>query len=437
MKIYTLLLTALLFSFSLAAQQVNYIGDKSQTFKTGEKIDVLLVDGKVYKATVAAIESDKYQVHFDGYSAGYDVWMVAGQLQRPPVVGGPVEMFGADNKWYKATVLEITGDKYKVRFDGSTASGERWLKRNEFRTVAKAAPVVQPAKPETTTAAGFTVGSAVEIFYGTSWYKGTVLEVKGDQYKVHYDGWSNTFDEWLRSNRLRVPEATAKTGNTASAGAEQSQAAVVKQTYSGTAGKLYLRTYGRVYGSRYSLDINWVFLGADGTIVYDPVSGADPIDYKTEEQNNGNKIGKYQITGKKMLITWRNGKKVEWSIDTKGSELTSMDGGIVTRQDRMPAGYRLAGQYASSAVMPNVAATRTFVFSKDGTFTLNTLGTVTVPEVAGQKEWDTQGTYAITGNTLTLSFANGVKKKSLICIWDMGDGTKNLVINNSYFPQEK
>ena len=441
MKIYALFLAALLFSLSLSAQKVNHIGDQTQTFQKDEKVDVLMLDGKVYKATVAAIEGDKYQIHFDGYSAGFDVWMTAGQLQRPAVVGGAIEMFGADNKWYKATVMEISGDQYKVRFDGYT-DGDRWLKREHFRTLTKAAAAgPQAAKQETAAGNGFTAGSMVEIFFGASWYMGSVLDVKDGKYKVHYDGWDNKWDEWVGSNRVRTPATgpTAKTtdGGSQGSGAQKPQEAVVKQTYSGTAGKLYLRTFGRAYGSRYTLDINWVFLGADGTIVYDPVGGADPIDYKAEEQNNPGRIGKYQIAGKKLLITWRNGKKDEWSIETKGGDLTSMDGGIVTRQDRMPAGYRLSGQYSSLAVMPNVAGSRTFVFSKDGTFTLNTLGTVTTSEVSGQKEWDSKGTYTINGNTLTLTFANGQVKKSIICIWDMGEGSKNLVINNSYFPQEK
>lgn len=440
MKIFSLPLAALLLFFSLAAQKFNQIGDQTQTFQKDEKVDVLMLDGKVYKATIAAIEGDKYQIHFDGFSAGFDVWMTAGQLQRPVTVGGAIEMYGADNKWYKATVMEISGDQYKVRFDGYT-DGDRWLKREHFRTAAKSTATGSQAVKQEAAGSGFTAGSKVEIFFGTSWYKGAVLDAKDGKYKVHYDGWDNKWDEWVSSNRLRAAAtgAAAKTTeqDNQRSGTQKPQEAVVRQTYSGTAGKLCLRTFGRVYGSRYTLDINWVFLGADGTIVYDPVGGADPIDYKTEEQNNPGKIGKYQIAGKKMLITWRNGKKEEWSIETKGGDLTAMDGGIVTRQDRMPAGYRFSGQYSSLAVMPNVAGSRTFVFSKDGTFTLNTLGTVTTADVTGQKEWDSKGMYTISGNTLTLAFANGQVKKSIICIWDMGEGTKNLVINNSYFPQEK
>lgn len=290
-------------------------------------------------------------------------------------------------------------------------------------------------------AQSYKANDKVDILWSGQWYKGFILETKDDQYKVRYDGWSSSWDEWVKKDRLRTAgadmAAKTETAPVQTPVTQKPQAAVVKQSYSGTAGKLYLRTYGRTYGSRYYLDVNWVFLGADGTIVYDPVSGADPIDYKAEVLQNPDNIGKYKIAGKKMFVTWRNGKKEEWSIETKGAELTYIDGGIVTRQNRLPANYRIAGQYASSVVMPNLGSTRTFVFNKNGTFSLNALGTVTTTDVSSQKEWDTKGVYSITGNTLTLQFANGQKTKSLICVWEMGDGTKSLVINKSYFPQEK
>jgi hypothetical protein len=432
MKTFFFLVAALCFFLPLFAQ----------TFQTSETVDVLAVDGKVYKATVVAIEGDKYKVSYEGYPSTSAVWLTAPQLQKPAMVGSAVEMYGVDGKWYKATVRVIKGEEYRLHFEGYDATNDRWLKREQFRTVSPVAGNPPPLGKAQTSSTAPTVGSKVEILWGGTWYKGSVVEEKGEQYKVHYDGWDSSWDEWVKKDRLRTPQtqSTATTGSMAGqrpAAIQKPQAAVVKQTYSGTTGKLYLRTFGRVYGGRYSLDINWVFLGADGTIVYDPVSGVDPIDYKTEERHNSNKIGKYKLAGKKMFITWRNGKKEEWGIETKGAELTVLDGGIVTRQARMPAAYRLDGQFAASAVMPNLGSVRTFVFSKDGSFTLNTLGTVTTPDVAAQKEWDQKGTYFITGNTLTLQFASGEKKKSLICIWDMGDGTKSLVINGSYFPQEK
>lgn len=35
------------------------------------------------------------------------------------------------------------------------------------------------------------------------WYKGSVLEIKNGQYKVHYDGWGSNYDEWVPQTRLK------------------------------------------------------------------------------------------------------------------------------------------------------------------------------------------------------------------------------------------
>jgi hypothetical protein len=102
----------------------------------------------------------------------------------------------------------------------------------------------------------------------------------------------------------------------------------------------------------------------------------------------------------------------------------------------MPKDYFIEGQYAASTVLPNVANSHTLIFKKDGTFSLTNSGTVTTPDVSKSSESSHAGNYNISDNTLTLNFSNGEIKKSVICIWKMGE-EKNLVINSEYYPQEK
>ena len=35
------------------------------------------------------------------------------------------------------------------------------------------------------------------------WYKSEILEVSGDKYKVHYDGWDSKWDEEVDATRIR------------------------------------------------------------------------------------------------------------------------------------------------------------------------------------------------------------------------------------------
>lgn len=53
------------------------------------------------------------------------------------------------------------------------------------------------------------VNDAVEIESNGSWYPGKILKVDGDKYFVTYDGWSDSWDEWVTVARLRGFKAAA------------------------------------------------------------------------------------------------------------------------------------------------------------------------------------------------------------------------------------
>lgn len=200
----------------------------------------------------------------------------------------------------------------------------------------------------------------------------------------------------------------------------------------GRDGKLYLRS---TYFNGTSLD--WIYLGNDGTIVRDPKNGADPIDNNLEKQNNADNVGSYKINDKKLLLTWQDGKTTEWGLEYDKGEISAIDGGIVTLQTGLPSGYKLDGQYAASALLANVGQVQTFVFKKDGTFTLNTLGVVSTEDVGATAEGNKKGTYTINGNTIKINFNNGEKTIGVITIFGNAGEKKNLILNNSSLPQEK
>jgi hypothetical protein len=53
------------------------------------------------------------------------------------------------------------------------------------------------------------VGDKVEIESTGSWYPGKILKVEDGRYYVHYDGWSDGFDEWVEADRLKFAKAAA------------------------------------------------------------------------------------------------------------------------------------------------------------------------------------------------------------------------------------
>src|SRR6266850_4991067 len=48
-------------------------------------------------------------------------------------------------------------------------------------------------------------GDRVEVEWKGDWYQAEVIEVKGNQYKVHYDGYASSWDEWVDTSRVRIP----------------------------------------------------------------------------------------------------------------------------------------------------------------------------------------------------------------------------------------
>lgn len=44
----------------------------------------------------------------------------------------------------------------------------------------------------------------VEIEYSGSWYPGYIMETKDNQYKIHYDAYDSSYDEWVTTSRLKT-----------------------------------------------------------------------------------------------------------------------------------------------------------------------------------------------------------------------------------------
>lgn len=97
----------------------------------------------------------------------------------------------------------------------------RWLHLPLVALMSVAAvstPACKKKVPEVA-AVAYAVGDKVDVNWNGSWWKGEVLALKGDKFRVHYVGWSANWDEDVPSARLRAPTDTAKEGTEAKAAA--------------------------------------------------------------------------------------------------------------------------------------------------------------------------------------------------------------------------
>ncbi|MDQ2920083.1 MAG: tetratricopeptide repeat protein, partial [Acidobacteriota bacterium] len=59
---------------------------------------------------------------------------------------------------------------------------------------------IQTRAQETT----WKVGDRIEVEWQSGWYQAEVIQVKGNQYKIHYDGYASSWDEWIDKTRIRT-----------------------------------------------------------------------------------------------------------------------------------------------------------------------------------------------------------------------------------------
>lgn len=97
--------------------------------------------------------------------------------------------------------------------------GEQLASSSDAATTPAAATTTASSTP-TTAATTFKVGDTVDVEWSGSWYESQILAVEaGPKYKIHYVGWSDSYDESVEPARVRVRTATSATTATPTASA--------------------------------------------------------------------------------------------------------------------------------------------------------------------------------------------------------------------------
>ncbi|MBU1821738.1 MAG: hypothetical protein KKG00_09555 [Bacteroidetes bacterium] len=199
-------------------------------------------------------------------------------------------------------------------------------------------------------------------------------------------------------------------------------------------GKLYLRT--TFWASTGTLEISILYLGNDGVVVLNPALGADPVNPAAEAAARPSEVGRYRLTGNQAQVTWQDGRQQTLSIerDSQG-ELSAWDGGLTSLCQKFGANTRLDKCYTGTATAGrgSVSNTSTYRFQANGTFELNSLGTISTG-IAGQaSEGQYRGTYTLGGNTLRLSFADGRKENIVITPFTDYNRREGFIMNGRQF----
>lgn len=78
----------------------------------------------------------------------------------------------------------------------------------DFQLGKPAQPVTEekiPAAPARVLA----IGDKVRVAWSGGWYDATVLALGDGKYRIHYDGWDASWDEWVDASRIRLANGSA------------------------------------------------------------------------------------------------------------------------------------------------------------------------------------------------------------------------------------
>jgi hypothetical protein len=167
---------------------------------------------------------------------------------------------------------------------------------------------------------------------------------------------------------------------------------------------LYLRTTYAFH----NLSLNTIYIGAGNKIAIDPPNGVDPFDFEEAAKQTPEKVGTFKIEGNKIAVTWAGGKTQKFAVEFTKGKFSAYDGGLVSKADAYTPNQTLEATYAGSGMTANVSSSLTLKLTAAGRFTLVGLaGTHGLPGNAKAAEKTTEGTYNLSGNTLTLTPASG------------------------------
>ncbi|MBS0210042.1 MAG: caspase family protein [Planctomycetes bacterium] len=100
-------------------------------------------------------------------------------------------------KWYKSVVTDVAGGQSHIHYQGYDSSTDEWVTPNRIR----------PYQPRE-----YPVGTAVEVKWDSDgrWYPAKVTRTWYGLHMIHYDSFTDIWDEWVGPTSIRLPKGSAE-----------------------------------------------------------------------------------------------------------------------------------------------------------------------------------------------------------------------------------
>lgn len=103
---------------------------------------------------------------------------------------------------YPATVLSAKGgNKCFIHYDGYGSNWDEWVGPGRIQITSS----LSGAAPGSVLVGGpgFQVGNPVQVLWGGKWWPAHVLQMRGNELYIHYNGYGNKWNEWVGPSRYR------------------------------------------------------------------------------------------------------------------------------------------------------------------------------------------------------------------------------------------
>lgn len=97
-------------------------------------------------------------------------------------------------KWYPAYVKKAQANQCFIHYTGYNNSWDEWVGPSRIRITSRST---------SSSSSAFPVGAAVKVKWKGTWYPAHVKKSQADKWYIHYDGYSNSWDEWVGRSRIR------------------------------------------------------------------------------------------------------------------------------------------------------------------------------------------------------------------------------------------
>jgi hypothetical protein len=99
--------------------------------------------------------------------------------------------------WYPATVKKAKGDQCFIHYTGYGNNWDEWVGPDRIKLRGETAQAAAPSKLD------LSVGDPVDVNWKGSWYPAHVISTGKNRWKIHYDGYDNSWDEWVTASRIK------------------------------------------------------------------------------------------------------------------------------------------------------------------------------------------------------------------------------------------